>query len=323
MKRILFITSTRIGDAVLSTGLLDHVLKLAPRAQVTVACGPAAAPLFQDCPQIARIHIMDKTKGQHWFGLWRASVLTPWDMVIDLRSSAIAYLLWSGYRYVLRKPLSGGEARHRVVEIGEVMGLKPPPAPRLWISENARAKAKVLLAGAGPFLALGPTANFPGKQWPAERFADLAVRLTGAHGPMKGAHVAVLSGPGEEASARAVISRLPSERVIDLAGRLSLNEAGAILEKASLYVGNDSGLMHIAAAAGAPTLGLFGPSPEQLYRPWGPKAAFVREGRSFEDLRKVKNFDHSGGVNYMTDLSVDTAEKGARFLLEMESTARG
>src|SRR3546814_1399104 len=71
-------------------------------------------------------------------------------------------------------------------------------------------------------------------------------------------------------------------RGVNLFERGDLLTAAACLERADFFVGNDSGLMHLAAAAGTPTLGLFGPSPEARYRPWGPKASFVRTPESFE-----------------------------------------
>ncbi len=61
----------------------------------------------------------------------------------------------------------------------------------------------------------------------------------------------------------------------DLVGVLSLPEAAAVLQKASLFIGNDSGLMHLSAAAGAPTIGLFGPTDADTYAPAGPLAAAV------------------------------------------------
>jgi ADP-heptose:LPS heptosyltransferase len=83
---------------------------------------------------------------------------------------------------------------------------------------------------------------------------------------------AVLAGPGaeERAMAAPLLASLPG--AIDLAGRLTLPEAAACLARAALYVGNDSGLMHLAAAAGAPTLGLFGPTPVAEYAPVGRRA---------------------------------------------------
>ncbi len=72
---------------------------------------------------------------------------------------------------------------------------------------------------------------------------------------------------------------------IDLVGKLTLPEAAACLARCALFVGNDSGLMHLAAAAGAPTLGLFGPTPAQEYAPAGPRAtAVLSKSERMQDL---------------------------------------
>ena len=89
--RILFVTSSRIGDAVLSTGLLDHLMRRYPDARFTVACGPVAAGLFAHMPQLERLIVFDKRRyGRHWLGLWAKTVLTGWDLVVDIRASALA-----------------------------------------------------------------------------------------------------------------------------------------------------------------------------------------------------------------------------------------
>jgi ADP-heptose:LPS heptosyltransferase len=95
----------------------------------------------------------------------------------------------------------------------------------------------------------------------------------------------VFAGPGahEQALAEPLLAALPG--AIDLCGRLSLAEAAACLAHAALFVGNDSGLMHLAAAAGTPTLGLFGPTPSAEYAPAGRCTAIaVARGPRIEDL---------------------------------------
>ena len=81
-----------------------------------------------------------------------------------------------------------------------------------------------------------------------------------------------------------MIEALPAARVLDLVGAVDLLTAAACLRRCRAFLGNDSGLMHLAAAAGTPTLGLFGPSHTRRYRPWGPKAAFLRTPESYDEL---------------------------------------
>ncbi|HYM71938.1 MAG TPA: glycosyltransferase family 9 protein, partial [Stellaceae bacterium] len=82
---ILFVTATRIGDAVLSTGLLAHLIERHPGARLTIAAGPAAAPLFVAVPGLARLLTLEKRRmAAHWLGLYRIVAGTRWDIVVDL-----------------------------------------------------------------------------------------------------------------------------------------------------------------------------------------------------------------------------------------------
>jgi len=307
---ILFISYTRIGDAVMSTGLLAALVERHPNARVTIGCGPASAPLFAAAPFVERVIVIRKRAlSWHWLELWATSVLRRWDLIVDLRNSALPYLLLARRRLVLRRTRND---RNRVEQLGALLGLDPPPSPRIWLSERHRARAAELIgAQEPPILALGPTANWPGKIWPAVNFADLALRLTASNGILPGARVAILAAPSERADADAVLRLIPAAQRLDLAGQTDLLTAAAVLEKVALYVGNDSGLMHIAAAAGVPTLGLFGPSREQLYAPWGPHAAAVRTPESFEHLIDRPGYNHRTTGSLMGSLRVDAVERAA------------
>ena len=81
-----------------------------------------------------------------------------------------------------------------------------------------------------------------------------------------------------------------------------------------MFIGNDSGLMHLAAASGIPTLGLFGPSPERRYRPWGAHAAVVRTVQSYEELIGAPDFDHRRSATLMDGLDVAAAVAAAQDL---------
>jgi ADP-heptose:LPS heptosyltransferase len=311
-KLILFVTSTRIGDAVLSMGLLAHLIETDPDAIITVACGELPAPLFEAVPQVERVIPMRKQRGRlHWFGLWRACIARRWDLVVDLRSSGIAYLLAARQRRVLR---SSRAPVHRVRSLADVIGLQEPPAPRIWTTESARARATELVPGAGPVLAVGPTANWPRKEWPAPYFAALIDRLTNPAGILPGARIALFGAPTERAAAAPVIDSVPAERRLDLIGKLDLVSVAACLQRCVLYIGNDSGLMHLAAAAGVPTLGLFGPSPAVHYAPWGPYTAVAQTDTPYEELVGGPDFDDSAGDSLMTSLSVESVEAAAAAL---------
>jgi ADP-heptose:LPS heptosyltransferase len=319
--RILFVTSTRIGDAVLSTGLLAHLIETHPEARFTIACGPVAAPLFGAVPGLERLIIVRKKRyGLHWLELWAAVAGRRWDMVVDLRASALAWLLRARRRAVLRRSKA---PVHRLREHARTLGLEEAPAPRLWTTPaHAEAAARLVPAG-GPVLAVGPTANWAGKQWRAERFAELIARLTGPGGILPGARIALFGAPGERPAALPVIEAVPEGRRIDLVGRVDPLTAYACLEHCAFYVGNDSGLMHIAAAAGVPTLGLFGPSREEHYAPWGTHTAVARTPETYDELVGAPGYDHRTTGTLMDGLGVDAVEAAARDLWRRAGRAGG
>jgi heptosyltransferase-3 len=311
--RILFITATRIGDAVISTGILNHLLERHPSARVTVACGPVAAGVFTAMPRLERLILMPKQKWDgHWFKLWGQVVRARWDLVVDLRGSGTAFFLNAKQRRVLK---GGRRPGRRLAQLAESMGIAPPPLPVAWTSPEDRARARALLPDGVPLIGLGPTANWAGKVWPPERFVALFEALRDGHlhglGPglgIEGARAVIFAGPGpvEAAMTQPVLTALPG--AIDLAGRLSLPEAAACLARMRLFIGNDSGLMHLAAAAGAPTLGLFGPSPADEYAPSGRRAGFVVAPGPI-------------GAAPMTALTVEAATDAALALLTEEGRA--
>ena len=159
--RILFVTATRIGDAVLSTGLLDHLLRTYPGAEVTVACGPAAEGIFARMPRRAATIVVAKRRfSRHWLSLWRQVVGRQWDLVVDLRGSALSWLVPARRRAVMH---GGRRPGHRLLHLAEVLGISPAPRPVAWFDAADAARAAALLPGGGPFIALGPSANWSGK----------------------------------------------------------------------------------------------------------------------------------------------------------------
>jgi ADP-heptose:LPS heptosyltransferase len=315
--RILFVTATRIGDAVLSTGLLAHLVGHYREARLTIAAGPAAAPLFEAVPGLERLIVIDKRRwAAHWPSLYARVAGTRWDLVVDLRGSALAWLLRAGERRVMAK---GDDAEHRVRQLARLFRLEPPPAPRLWTAPHHERAADSLLPPGPPVLAIGPAANWRGKQWRSERFAELARRLTAADGPLPGGRIAVLAAAHERGQAAPVFAAAPG-RAVDLVGATNLLTAAAVLRRCALFVGNDTGLMHIAAAAGTPTLGLFGPSPVEQYAPWGRCTAVVQTAVPRAALFGA-GFDHRTTETLMDSLSVEAAEAAARALSRRAASA--
>src|SRR4051795_12276252 len=306
--KILFVTATRIGDAVLSTGLLSYLVERYPDARFTIAAGPLAAPLFAAVPRLENLITVHKRPfSLHWLKLLAGVAGTRWDIVVDLRGSALAWILRAGDRRVMAK---GDPREHRVRQLARLFDLDPPPSPFLWTAPQHDRAAAMLVPPGSPVLAIGPAANWRGKQWRGERFAELARRLTAPDSPFAGARIAVMAASHERAQAAPLLDAVPGEHLIDLVGRADLLTASAVLRRCLLFIGNDTGLMHIAAASGTPTLGLFGPSPAEQYAPWGRLTAVIQTATPRENLFGP-DYDHRTTDTLMDSLSVESVEAAA------------
>jgi ADP-heptose:LPS heptosyltransferase len=299
--RILFVTSNRIGDAVITTGLLDHLIRTHPDCRITVACGRVAEGVFARMPNCERIILVDKRPYHlHWLPLWRNVVTTFWDLVVDVRGSALAFLVPTRQRAVMHR-LPG----RKIDQLAALLKLNVTPMPVVWTSPADEAKAAQVLPTSGPAIGLGPTANWPTKVWPGERFAALFHALE--VGPLRGAVPVIFGGPGEEerATAATLLDILPS--AINLTGLLSLPEVASCIRRCALYIGNDSGLMHLAAATGTPTIGLCGATMDRAAEmaPAGRFAAWAL-----------------GRGPRMVDLSVEDAFTAASQMLAHAHTVR-
>jgi ADP-heptose:LPS heptosyltransferase len=317
--QILFVTGNRLGDAMLSAGALARLIGDYPGARVTVACGALPAPLFADTPGLVRTIIMRRRRnGLHWLALWAASAATRWDAVADARGSLLPWTLLARRRLVSR---SEYRREHRVIEIARQFHLDPPPDPKLFVSPERATRAAAFLGapfpdGGPPVLAIAPAANWGAKQWPADRFAQTVARLTGPGGALDGARILITAAEGERRAAAPVLASVPEARRIDMIGARDLLDLHAVLARCALFIGNDSGLMHLAAASGVPTLGLFGPSPDWRYGPWGANSAVVRTRESFEALvSKNPEFDYRRNETLMAGLSIDAVVAAAEALL--------
>jgi ADP-heptose:LPS heptosyltransferase len=306
---ILFITASRLGDAILSSGLVKFITDHTPDARFTIVGSALTAPLFSEVPGLEALIVMEKkSAGRHWLDLWLRVRARRWGLVVDLRGSAISGLLKRSRRAV-HKPAH--EASHKVVEAARLLKIEDaPPAPFLFTNPDIEARAAELTAGPRPILAMAPGANWIGKTWPAERFALVAQRLLGPGGLLAGGRLMVLGGPDDHTAAAPLMAAVSGSRRIDLVDREDLLVCYAALKRADLFIGNDSGLMHLAAAAGAPTLALFGPSDERLYAPWGDKGWAVRGSRPFEEFRQADP-TLSQEICHMMDLPVETVVAGA------------
>ena len=263
---ILFITHTRIGDAVLSSGLLRHLVETFPTARFTIVCGPLAATLFAAVPRLDRVIVVRKRRFDgHWFELWNMVRATVWDIVVDLRRSLVSYVIPVRRRYVVG-PIAQGV--HHVEHLSALLDLPEPAAPFLYTAPTHRAAARALIPDGPPVLALAPVAADPLKTWPPERFAALAARLLSTGAICAGWRIALFGGPGDAVRAQPLVQGLAPGACLEIFAEPDLLKVHAALARCKAFVGNDSGLSHLAASTGIPTLAVFGPTDADRYGPW-------------------------------------------------------
>ncbi len=306
---ILFITSSRIGDAVLSTGLLSYISENNPKAKITIVCGPLAASLFEGVPNVKEIIPLKKEKHhKHWLKLWQRIIKIRWHTVVDLRDSAVSRVVFAKKRFIFGRHID--KSKHKVEQNARVMNLNIPPSPMLWFTAKQLYEARQYIPQNKKIIAIGPAANWHAKTWPAENFIKIIKYLTESkNARYQDAHIAILAAPGEEHVANTVLQTIPKERRIDLIAKLNPAAAAAAISLCNLYIGNDSGLMHCAAASGIKTLGLFGPSYPHIYRPWGKDAHYVSTPQGFDELIAYDGYEAKTAPCLMHGITVEMVQK--------------
>jgi ADP-heptose:LPS heptosyltransferase len=291
--QVLFVTSNRIGDCVISSGVIREISRQVPGAEITVACGRPPAPFFRSAPGVVEVVPLDKKPlSGHWLDLWKRARGTRWEMVIDIRGSGLAWALNAKRRVVYSRKLETG--LRKVETVSAMMGSADPLHPELFIDDRARAEAAAVIdpqlaggTGPGPILALAPIAHQPGKSWPADRWGALVEKLMGEP-RFDGWRFMPVGGPGDRPPATPALETA-GPRAIDFVGKGDILASAAAIDRAALFVGNDSGLMHVAAAAGRPTLGLFGPTEWWLYGPWGPRTRTVASNETRGEFAPIED----------------------------------
>jgi len=275
-----------LGDVILSLPAVRDIRRAYPAARITVVARPPVAALYEAIPEIdAVVEVIGATRE---IGAYRAG----FDLTILLTNSIGTALFatlarvpsrWGysteGRGFLLTRsapvpPAVRGRSQvHYYRTMLAAMGLptsdaldtsiSPPPA---W-TDAGRA-----LIGPGRFFAVAPgAAKGTAKQWPPERFAQAADRLSEE---LKAR--AVLLGSAADAGAADAVTRVMRTAPMNLCGRTDLRAFVGILSCTDALVANDSGAMHVGAALGIPTVGVFGPTNPDETRPVGRKAGFVR-----------------------------------------------
>ncbi len=335
MVNILFITSTRIGDAVLSSAvipaLIEHYQLQPDKAKITVACGQLPADYFKNFPCVVNILPISKRRySLHWWDLWQICKKMDWDIVVDLRHSILGHCLKLKQRgqLVIHTPSKRHRAHVHQVE-RFLSALKTTANSSVTLPENLPCyldKKDILTAqkikkthglSSYSYMVIAPGANWKGKIWPSTYFAELIQRI--AENDNFPNQFILVGDKADDMIANEVIAHvnhhLPkSVNLVNLCGGLSLMENVALLTDCYGFIGNDSGLMHMAAASGCKVLGLFGPSEVQRYQPFGDHCASICTSESYHALKQqvTKERDHQPSL--MQSLSVERVEDALKQL---------
>ena len=311
--KVLFITSTRIGDAVLATSVLNYIIKTYPRSSIFLASGNEPVPIYTNYKNIKKIFLIKKKVFKiHWLGLWFKTVPIKWDIVIDLRGSIISHILFTRDKYIYK---SLDKNIHRLDELTSLMKTKNLPSPSFPLSIDNLSKAKKKLSKLKNIIAIGGSANWPAKVWSAQKFGKLINMLLRDKNFKKNASIVFFGSLRDKKDTRKIISYIKTKNIKNFCGKLNLLEVCAYLKKCKIFIGNDSGLMHIAATTGIPTIGLFGPSLELRYGPRGKNAHFVRTKKSYYELTGNKDFNWNTKKNLMNSLSIKSVYNKIRKVL--------
>jgi lipopolysaccharide heptosyltransferase II len=295
-SKVLVVRLDSIGDVLLSEPAIAALRQRFPRARLDGLVGPAGQAVLAGNPHVDGLLVYEAP----WHIAWRGGRVSwlkeigpllailcrlrreRYDLVCELRGDFrdIALAAASGAPIRVGSGVRGGSylltqevipplpAHHleQALAIAQACGAEGHPRPpRLYLGQAELSLAARLLPeeGSQPYVAFHLGSGFPSKCLPVDKFASVARALAS-----QGKHI-VLVGGKEEAGLADQFLRLFPRAALNLVGRLSVKETAAVLARCNLFVGNDSGPMHLAAAVGTPVVAAFGPSDPQRYHPWG------------------------------------------------------
>lgn len=272
---ILFISLSCVGDAVMTTPLLMSLHKHYPDAVIDIVGDRRSSSLFTRCPFAGEVLDKDKSRpGRGAFELIHRLRRKRYDIIVDVRTELIAYLLRGKRRYTKLggKPYGVHAVQRLMGVIREIHRDEPIPPTSLWTGSADEERAQGLLHPLADdrWLALAPGAGGRAeKTWPEINYAELANDLAGEFTGV------ILLGTEGDLDLTASIGNRLELPFVDLAGKTTLLQVAAVLRRASFFVGSDSGLGHVAAAVATPTLSFFSVDRPERVRPWGNQAAWL------------------------------------------------
>lgn len=295
-KNVLLCLRYGIGDVIMDLPGLSALRDALPHARITALGNPPAHELLEGDPRV------DAVVSTEWWGLrhrWDAgdpetrAAIKDWvreerfDLVLDAAQATLAVgeAVWAlGYRSLEadsaeeRRTLEAGAGGVEAIRAGvragwgiEVPADRPPELnPRTedrWSAD--RLLQRYGLGAERPF-AISPVASMPLKRWPLERFSAVADHVIA----QRGGPVLVLEGP-QAGAGEAVVEAMRSPESAIRVGPLHLLRTAELLRRCAGLVCNDTGIMHIAAAVGTPTVAVFGPTRSDYFLPPRPGSVGV------------------------------------------------
>jgi heptosyltransferase-3 len=294
IRRLLVIKLRAVGDVVLSTVVLPNLRAAFPHAKLDFLAERSCRDVLEGNPNIDEV-ILFQRQGVNALRMLREMRRRRYDLVIDLfgnpRSALMTFASGAKYRVgfdfrgrsyaynILVNP-RGAEVHNVEFNLDALRRIQIPIESRSLLfplsdEERTFAEHEVMRLGLNDSLVVGinPGTNRRTEQWPPEKFAELG-RLASEK---LSATILVFWGPGEKSLAEAIVREIGKRA--HLAPPSSLKQLGALFTKCSIVVSNDSGPMHIAAALGVPTVGIFGPVNPRLQGPYGARTAYAtKEG---------------------------------------------
>ena len=323
VNKILLISLSCIGDVILTTPVMKALKDNFPGAKLTVVVGPTAAPLLK-CHDWVDSIIVYENKGRH-AGLGGAARLvgelrcSKYDLVVDLRNSAITYFLRARYRvaahgaHIKNQKLQKRHAIDRHLDVLESAHIHPTTRDMLiTIPPDAEKKVAAVLKArgmeaGGNLIAIYPGAGSPHKLYPVEKFQAVLGMLK----EKDDNRYAVIGSEADRPICEA-LAREAGGRAVSLAGELDILETGALLQKCRLLISNDSGPMHLAAAIGIPVVAIFGPTNADRYGPRGDNHRIVWRREPCNPC-KSPECGHESCIN---EIPPETVAEAARRLLD-------
>ena len=293
--KILFICSNLIGDTILSSGVINYFVDQNKDAKLTFVVGQTAAPLLKNYKNIENIIVFQKRKfNLHWFEIFQKTFKTKWDIVIDFRSSAISYLLRNNKKYIFKKH----QNIHHIEQLNSSFGFN---CSNLFIpiSDDEKNKANNDLDKSFIHIVIFPGGNWSPKVWSSDNFNVIMKLLLNKYNNIK----FILVGSLEEKNKfyNKLIKGIKEELIIDLFG-YNLTLTSAYMQKSNIFIGNDSGLMHLAVANKLRVISLFGPTNDKIYGPFQKDSQVVRTNESYDYFKNI-NIDKT--KSYMGSITVE------------------